>query len=191
MADLSVTHCPFTTPFVIRYEKRPTRRVTPVISELCVKSMLSAGPPWQGSALQTLRNARAEFNLQKLADKMFRRQGEVRERRRYERLYELNYDKNLPRSRGDNNPINTIMRPRFNVFDRESPPGSGHVFAAMYPIDRSVIASPYAPGMSRMRDVTKRIIFRLRVWIRRTLRRLVCTRDAQFRFFLPHPRNPI
>ena len=160
-----------------------------------MKSMLSAGPPWQGSARQTLRNARAEFNLQKLADKMFRRQGEVRERRRYERLYKLDYDKNLPRSRGDNNPINLIMRPRFNLFDPETAPGAGHMFAAMYPeaYDRSAITRPYAPGMSHMhmRDVTKRIIFMLRVWIRKTLCRLVCTRNGEFRFFLDPPRNRI
>ena len=72
------------------FNKRSTWRVAPVISELCVKSMLSAAPSWEGSARQTLRNARTEYNLQKLADKMFRRQGEVRERRRYERLYERN-----------------------------------------------------------------------------------------------------
>ena len=138
---------------------------------------------------------RAEFNLQKLADKMFRRQGEVRERRRYERLYKLNYDKNLPRVPGDDNPINLIMRPRFNLFDPETAPGAGHMFAAMYPeaYDRSAITRPYAPGMSHMhmRDVTKRIIFMLRVWIRKTLCRLVCTRNGEFRFFLDPPRNRI
>ena len=164
--------------------------ITLAISKFSVK-MLSAGPPWQGSAQQTLRNARAEFNLQKLADKMFIRQGEVRERRRYASLFKLNYDTNLPRRRGDNSPINLIMRPRFNVFDREYPPGSGMMFATMYPINREVIPYTYAPGTSRMRDVTRRIIFMFRVWIRRTLRRLCCTQNGQFRFFLPHPRNPI
>jgi hypothetical protein len=153
---------------------------------LGVKSMLSAGPSWQGNAQQTLRNARAEFNLQKLADKMFRRQGEVRERRRYKRLYELNYDKNLPRVPGDDNPIGTIMRPRFNGLSPSYLPGWERMFAAMYPTMRSI--DPYVPGFLRMRDVVRRTMLRLRVWIRRTLRRLVCTRDGQ-RFFLPLPRE--
>ena len=153
--------------------------------------MLSEGPPWQGSAQQTLRNARAEVNLQRLADKMFKKQSDVRERRRYKRLFELNYDTNLPRNRGDPSPFNFIMRPRFIAFPSEYPPSFNQMFYSLYPIDRELYPHTYAPGMSRMRDVTRRIIFRLRVWIRRTLRRLVCTRDAQFRFFLPHPRNPI
>jgi hypothetical protein len=144
--------------------------------------MLSAGPPWQGSARQTLRNARAEFNLQKLADKMFRRQGEVRERRRYASLFKLNYDTNLARIPTFPYLFGFIMRPRFNV----NPPGWEHMFAAMYPTERSV--QPYGPGFLRMRDVIRRTMLRLRVWIRRTLRRLVCTRNGQ-RFFVPKQWN--
>ena len=153
--------------------------------------MLSAAPSWEGSARQTLRNARAEYNLQKLADKMFRRQGEVRERRRYARLYKLNYDTNRPRVPGDDNPIGTIMRPRFNGMSPAYPPGWERMFAAMYPTERSVLDNPYTPGMLRMRDVIRRTILRLRVWIRKTLCRLVCTRNGEFRFFLDPPRNRI
>ena len=140
--------------------------------------MLSAGPPWQGSARQTLRNARAEFNLQKLADKMFRRQGEVRERRRYASVFKLKYDTNVARIPRFPNLFGFIMRPRFEV----NPPGMWNMFALMYPTERSV--NPYVPGFLRMRDVIRRTMLRLRVWIRRTLRRLVCTRNGQ-RFFVP------
>ncbi len=120
-----------------------------------MKSMLSAGPPWQSSARQTLRNARAEFNLQKLADKMFRRQGEVRERRRYERLYERNSSVSAmtPRS------LNTFI------------PGILEMQDALYPGLPSIGVTVYLPGWIRMRDVVRRTIFRLRVWIRRMLRR--------------------
>ena len=149
--------------------------------------MLLAGPSWQGSAQQTLRNARAEFNLQKLADKMFRRQSEVRERRRYASIFKLNYDVNVPRVRGDPSPINLILRPRFNGLSPVSYlPGWERMFAAMYPTERSV--NPYVPGFLHMRDVIRRTMLRLRVWIRRTLRRLVCTRTAG-RFFLPKRWN--
>lgn len=151
-----------------------------------MKSMLSAGPPWQGSARQTLRNARAEFNLQKLADKMFKRQGEVRERRRYARIFKLNYDVNVPRVHGDPSPINLILRPRFNGLSPSYLPGWERMFAAMYPTMRSI--DPYVPGFLRMRDVVRRTMLRLRVWIRRTLRRLVCTRNGQ-RFFVPKRWN--
>ena len=147
--------------------------------------MLSADPPWQGSARQTLRNARAEFNLQKLADKMFRRQGEVRERRRYASVYKLKYDTNLARVPSFPFLFGFIMRPRGWVGFNANPPGWEHMFAAMYPTQRSV--NPYVPGFLRMRDVIQRTMFRLRVWIRRTLRRLVSTRNGQ-RFFLPLPQ---
>ncbi len=46
------------------------------------------------------------------------------------------------------------------------------------------MSAPYGPGFLRMRDVIRRTMLRLRVWIRRTLRRLVCTRNGQ-RFFVP------
>ena len=154
-----------------------------------MKSMLSEGPPWQGSAQQTLRNARAEFNLQKLADKMFRRQGEVRERRMYASIYKMNYDVNVPRNLRDDldNPFNLIMRPRYVTFP-EYPPMFNQLFFKLYPMDREFYDHTYAPGMSRMRDVTRRIIFMLRVWIRTTLRRLCCTQIGQ-RFFVPLTRR--
>lgn len=146
--------------------------------------MLSEGPPWQGSAQQTLRNARAEDNLQRLADKMFKRQSDVRERRRYASIYEMNYDVNVPRRRGDpDNPWNLMMRPRYATFP-EYPPMFNHMFYSMYPMGREQYDQSYAPGMSRMRDVTRRIILMLRAWIRKTLRRVCCTRLGQ-RFFLP------
>jgi len=152
-----------------------------------VKKMLSAGPPWQGSALQTLRNARAEFNLQKLADKMFRRQGEVRERRRYASLYKLKFDTNWPRFRTQN--LVSIMRPRTKSrLGNSITPGWEEMYALMYLPERNfnemLGVGVYAPGWLRMRNVVWRTIFRLRVWIRRTLRRLVCTRTGQ-RFFMP------
>jgi hypothetical protein len=149
--------------------------------------MLSEGPPWQGSAQQTLRNARAEVNLQRLADKMFKKQSDVRERRRYKRLFELNYDTNLPRNLGDDSPWNLTMRPRYATFP-EYPPMFNQLFFKLYPMDREFYDHTYAPGMSRMRDVTRRIIFMLRVWIRKTLRRLCCTRVGQ-RFFVPLTRR--
>jgi hypothetical protein len=181
---------------VTQTNKRPTRRAIDdikfgklAISKFSVK-MLSAGPPWQGSAQQTLRNARAEFNLQKLADKMFRRQGEVRERRRYKRLFEMNYDTNLRRNLGDDSPWNLTMRPRSVAWPVEYPPMFNQLFFSMYPMNREFYEQTYAPGMSRMRDVARRIILMLRAWIRKTLRRVCCTRDGQ-RFFVPHPRNLI
>jgi len=147
--------------------------------------MLSEGPPWRGSAQQTLRNARAEFNLQKLADKMFRRQGEVRERRRYASIYKMNYDVNVPRRFDDlDNPFNLIMRPRSIAWPVEYPPMFNRLFYSMYPMDREQYDHSYAPGMSRMRDVARRIILMLRAWIRKTLRRKVCTQLGQ-RFFVP------
>ena len=117
--------------------------------------MLSAGPSWQGSARQTLRNARAEYNLQKLANKMFRRQGEVRERRRYERLYERNSSVSAmtPRS------LNTFI------------PGILEMQDALYPGLPSIGVTVYLTGWIRMRDVVRRTIFRLRVWIRFRIRR--------------------
>ena len=140
--------------------------------------MLSAGPPWQGSARQTLRNARAEYNLQKLADKMFRRQGEVRERRRYERLYERNSSV-------------SAMTPR--SLNNDFIPGILEMQDALYPGLPSIGVTVYFPGWVRMRDVVRRTIFRLRVWIRRTLRRfaqlplLVINPDGQI-FGLAIPR---
>jgi hypothetical protein len=146
--------------------------------------MLSEGPPWQGSAQQTLRNARAEFNLQKLADKMFRRQGEVRERRRYASIYKMNYDVNWRRNPRDDSPWNLTMRPRYVAWPVEYPPMFNELFFSMYPMNREQYDQSYAPGMSRMRDVARRIIFMLRVWIRKTLGRVCCTRLGQ-RFFVP------
>jgi hypothetical protein len=139
--------------------------------------MLSAGPSWQGSARQTLRNARAEYNLQKLADKMFRRQGEVRERRRYERLYERNSSVRTmtPRS------LNDLI------------PGLSEMQDALYPGLPSIGVTVYLPGWIGMRDVVRRTIFRLRVWIRRMFRRfaqlplLVINPDGQI-FGLAIPR---
>ena len=139
--------------------------------------MLSAGPSWQGSARQTLRNARAEYNLQKLADKMFRRQGEVRERRRYERLYERNSSVSAmtPRS------LDSLI------------PGLLEMQDALYPGLPSIGVTVYLTGWIRMRDVVRRTIFRLRVWIRRMLRRfarlpmLVINPDGQI-FGLAIPR---
>ena len=147
--------------------------------------MLSEGPPWQGSAQQTLRNARAEDNLQRLADKMFKKQSDVRERRRYKRLFEMNYDTNLPRNLRDlDNPFNFIMRPRSIAWPVEYPLMFNRLFYSMYPMDREQYDQAYAPGMSRMRDVTRRIILMLRAWIRKTLSRKCCTRLGQ-RFFVP------
>jgi len=151
--------------------------------------MLSEGPPWQGSAQQTLRNARAEVNLQRLADKMFKRQSDVRERRRYKRLFELNYDTNLPRNLRDlDNPFNFIMRPRSIAWPVEYPPMFNQLFFKMYPMNREFYDQTYAPGMSRMRDVARRIVFMLRAWIRKTLRRVCCTQLGQ-RFFVPLTRR--
>ena len=149
--------------------------------------MLSEGPPWQGSAQQTLRNARAEVNLQRLADKMFKKQSDVRERRRYKRLFELNYDTNWRRNPRDDSPWNLMMRPRYATFP-EYPPMFNQMFYKLYPMDRELYDQSYAPGMSRMRDVTRRIIFMLRVWIRKTLSRVCCTRLGQ-RFFVPLTRR--
>lgn len=139
--------------------------------------LLAAAPSWQGSARQTLRNARAEYNLQKLADKMFRRQGEVRERRRYERLYERNSSVRTmtPRS------LNSLI------------PGLLEMQDALYPGLPSIGVTVYLPGWIRMRDVVRRTIFRLRVWIRRMFRRfaqlplLVINPDGQI-FGLAIPR---
>ena len=139
--------------------------------------MLSAGPPWQGSARQTLRNARAEFNLQKLADKMFRRQGQVRERRRYERLYERNSSVSAitPRS------LNDLI------------PGLSEMQGALYPGLPSIGVTAYFPGWVILRNIARRTIFRLRVWIRRMFRRfaqlplLVINPDGQI-FGLAIPR---
>jgi hypothetical protein len=147
--------------------------------------MLSEGPRWQGSAQQTLRNARAEVNLQRLADKMFKKQSDVRERRRYKRLFELNYDTNWPRNLRDlDNPFNLTMRPRSLAWPVEYPPMFNGLFFSMYPMNREFYDQTYAPGMSRMRDVARRIILMLRAWIRKTLCRKVCTQLGQ-RFFVP------
>ena len=155
-----------------------------VVSKLSVKSMLSEGPRWQGSAQQTLRNARAEVNLQRLADKMFKKQSDVRERRRYKRLFEMNYDTNWRRNPRDDSPWNLTMRPRSIAWPVEYPPMFNQLFFSMYPMNREFYEQTYAPGMSRMRDVARRIIFMLRVWIRKTLNRVSCTRLGQ-RFFVP------
>ena len=155
-----------------------------VVSKLSVKSMLSEGSRWQGSAQQTLRNARAEVNLQRLADKMFKKQSDVRERRRYKRLFELNYDTNWRRNPRDDSPWNLTMRPRYVAWPVEYPPMFNRLFYSMYPMDREQYDQAYAPGMSRMRDVTRRIILMLRAWIRKTLRRKCCTQLGQ-RFFVP------
>lgn len=48
-------------------------------------------------------------------------------------------------------------------------PGFEQMYQAMYRPQRGI--SVYAPGWLRMRDVVRRTHFRLRVWIRRTLRR--------------------
>ena len=66
----------------IRYEKRPTRRVTPVISELAVKSMLPTTPSWEGSARKVLREVRVRDRFQRLATGVRTRQPEIAERRR-------------------------------------------------------------------------------------------------------------
>jgi hypothetical protein len=67
-------------------------------------------------------------------------------------------------------------------------PGWEEMYALMYLPARNfnemLGVGVYAPGWLRMRNVVWRTIFRLRVWIRRTLRRLVCTRIGQ-RFFVP------
>ena len=61
------------------------------------------------------------------------------------------------------------------------------MYALMYVPDRSLVdmaGGVYAPGWLRMRDVVRRTMFRLRVWIRRTFSRLTVTRDG-VRYFLP------
>jgi len=153
--------------------------------------MLSAGPSWQGSARQTLRNARAEYNLQKVADKMFRRQGEVRERRRYERLYERNSSNRTmtPRSLNDLIPglseMQEALYPGLPGLGTIGQLGGFSVFIAPSQIN--------LPGWINMRNVARRTIFRLRVWIRRMLRRfadlplLVINPDGQY-FGLAIPR---
>ena len=103
--------------------------------------------------------------------------GEVRERRRYERLYERNSSVSAmtPRS------LNTFI------------PGLLEMQDALYPGLPSIGVTVYLTGWIRMRDVVRRTIFRLRVWIRRTLRRfarlplLVINPDGQI-FGLAIPR---